>query len=497
MHTIIKFLISGGLAAIVDLLIIHFMDKAGFNYLISINVAFAIAFIVSFSFQKHWTFNDSSNSKIHKQLTLYLTLSGINVFINSILVHFLLYLDMVTQDFILRQLVWAQIIASAIVCVETFFISRNFIFKKEKVDISNKKINTLIVTQKLDMNDSYFGFFHDWVRAFAKESDMVTVISLETKKHDLPSNVKVLSLGKEEGKNKIKYLYLLFKYSFLERKNYDAVFCHMSPLYVITGFPLWKAMDKKIALWYVHRSVDLKLKIATLLSDIIFTATPESFGIKSKKVNYMGQSVDISKFDKKNNLRNEPTEQTKQNGILKIITVGRITAIKRLEMLIDTARELKDNNIPFEINIVGAPVMKEDIEYDRKIRLQIDNALLKDKIIFSGSVANKDIARMYWNSDIFVNLAPTGGLDKAVLEAMASSLPTFVSNTAFKPYLGKYSDDLIFTDSTDLYLKIKNAVERNKINEIGGELRGIVSDKSDLNNLIKDINKKILINKYQ
>lgn len=485
MNLILKYIIGGSTAALVDLSILNYMDSVGFHHRVSVNVAFISAFMVSFLFQKYWTFSDSLSDKVHKQLINYFIVSVINVILNSIIVEIILNFELFVGFPILRELVWAQILSSMIIATESFIIYRYFIFKK----INHAKKNILIITQKVDINDSYFGFFHDWIKNFSQNFNKVTVISLETYKYDLPDNVKVMSLGKELSNSRLKYIILLLKFSFSERKNYDHVFCHMSPLYVISGYLVWKILGKKISLWYVHRNVDFKLKIATLLSDIIFTATPESFGIKSKKVNYMGQSVNVERFSRPVNFVKE-----KDKNLLKIITVGRITPIKRLEILIDTGIDLKKNNIPFEIKIVGAPITEKDIDYEKRIRLQIDEGGIKDNIVFTGPIANKNIQSLYWNSDIFVNLSPNGGLDKASLEAMASSLPTFVSNKAFKPYLGKYADYLLFNASSDLYLKIIEILNNEKSQIIGLELKSMVNEKSNLDNLIKEINRKININ---
>src|SRR3989344_1991125 len=333
MNIIIKYIISGGTAAVVDLAVLNFLDSLGMYYVLSVNIAFIIAFFVSFCLQKYWTFNDAGKSKTHNQLSIYFAVSVSNAFLNTLIIHILLSYGIVTQISFIRPVIIAQIISGALIAFESFIIYRYFIFRKNNIraDGGNKKsLKILIITQKLDMNDSYFGFFHDWISLFSSACEKVIVISLETYKYDLPSNVKVFTLGKEKKNSKIKYLYLLYKYSFLNRKNYDAVFCHMSPLYVISGWFIWKALNKKIALWYVHRSVDLKLRIATILSNIIFTATPESFRIKNKKVKYMGQAVDIKRFTR--------IENKLSDNILKVITVGRITPIKKLEILIEAVR---------------------------------------------------------------------------------------------------------------------------------------------------------------
>ena len=98
----------------------------------------------------------------------------------------------------------------------------------------------LIITQKVDKQDAVLGFFHRWLLEFTKNFEKITVICLERGVFDLPHNAKVLSLGKEQGKSRVKYLWNFYKYIWSERKNYDTVFVHMNQEYVLLGAPIWK-----------------------------------------------------------------------------------------------------------------------------------------------------------------------------------------------------------------------------------------------------------------
>jgi len=61
------------------------------------------------------------------------------------------------------------------------------------------KNRLLIITQKVNKNDSVLSFFHAWIAEFAKHFSRVTVVCLEEGEHSLPENVSVFSLGKEKG----------------------------------------------------------------------------------------------------------------------------------------------------------------------------------------------------------------------------------------------------------------------------------------------------------
>lgn len=341
----------------------------------------------------------------------------------------------------------------------------------------------LIVTQKVDKDDSYFGFFHGWLLEFAKQCDAVTVIGLEVGEYDLPKNVRVYSLGKESGKSKITYVYRLWKYSWRERKNYDSVFAHMSPLFVIYGSLLWKSLGKKISLWYVHRNVDFKLRVATIFADVIFSATPESFRIKSPKVHFMGQAVPVDFYKRSENF------PAKNTSIFSIVSVGRITPIKNLETLIEAANILRDKNFNCHINLVGAPVVSSDFEYKEKLAALIKKYNVGDTVTFIGSVPNKEIASYYWKNDLSINLCPTGGLDKAVLESMAAGTPVMASNQAFKGHFGPYVDMLLFrqNDASDLAQKIVQFSNSPQKEAIRVFLQKKIEESSSLKNLIARI----------
>ena len=295
----------------------------------------------------------------------------------------------------------------------------------------------LILTQKIDVNDDLLGFFHAWAAEFAKHCAKLTIIALGAGEYDLPENVNVLSLGKESIKNRqsaignrqfikrIKYLIRFYRYIIVERKNYDAVLVHMNAEYIILGGLIWRLLSKKIGLWYVHKRVDWKLRLAAKLADVIFTASPGSFRLASNKLKIIGHGIDQSKFNFAPGI--------KSGNDFKIIYVGRISAIKNQRLFIEAADILINQkgikNVRFDL--VGEAVYQEDAAYKEALVQKIAKDRLQDQIKFIGSVPHKDIAAIYQAADLSVNLCPTGGMDKAALESMAAGLPVIVLNKTF------------------------------------------------------------------
>lgn len=258
----------------------------------------------------------------------------------------------------------------------------------------------LIVTQAVDTQDSDLGFFVRWIAEFAKHVEHIEVICLREGNHILPSNVRVHSLGKEKGTSRIKYVFNFYRYIWRLRHNYDAVFVHMNPEYVVLGSPLWRLWDKRIGLWYTHKSVNLKLRFATLLSNVIFTASKESFRLSSKKVHVMGHGIDVDFFS-------PDTSVTRGDWLL---SVGRLMPSKRHNTAIRTAA--RDGK---ELHIAG--------EGSERKKLEKLAHSLGVRVRFLGGLTQTQLREEYRTAARLIHTSETGSLDKVVLEALACGLP--------------------------------------------------------------------------
>lgn len=321
----------------------------------------------------------------------------------------------------------------------------------------------LIITQVVDSEHPVLGFFHRWLLEFSKHVEELHVIALQVGTHDLPENVHIHSLGKEEGVGKLVYLYRFYKYIF--SLKYDHVFVHMNQIYVLLGWKWWKLLGKKVGLWYVHRKVSLSLHFATVFTDHVFTTSSESFRINTKKRTCLGHGIDMKQF--------AVIERTYVDE-LRIMTSGRVTETKRISEIIDAVKELHKNGENVSLSIVGGPVTKEDVAYEKRLR---EGA--PDFISFVGNVPHRELPSILAKHDVFVNLSNTGSKDKAVLEALATGMPVVSSNVAFKGVL-----------PSSLFIKKGDSVARalldvSKINVT--DVTDSVRKENALPNLIKNI----------
>lgn len=335
----------------------------------------------------------------------------------------------------------------------------------------------LIVTQKVNKDDPILGFFHRWIIEFAKHCESVVVICLEKGVYDLPANVKVLSLGKEDGVSRSRYLRRFYSYIWKERMGYDAVFVHMNPIYVILGGFLWKIFGKKVSLWYTHKNVDWKLRVAEKLVHKIFTASKESFRLVSKKVQVMGHGIDVDVFA-------PSPDKNRQNN--QIVSVGRISSTKNQLAIIKGFETLKSLGYSGNLNIVGGPITADDIKYDEDLKEYVRSSNLQDFVNFKGPVSPDDVVDMYKQADVFINLSSTGSMDKAVLEAMACNLKVITSNDAFKNILPP--ENLTDSMPQDIANKINILSKR----PVDSHWREYVISNHSLNSLISHLSKDLI-----
>ena len=98
---------------------------------------------------------------------------------------------------------------------------------------------------------------------------------------------------------------------------------------------------------------------------------------------------------------------------------------------------------------------------------------------------------VYCGADASVNLTPTGGIDKAVLESMAAGTVPFSSNKAFRPYFGAHASELIFADrdADDLTAKLDALLRKSaaKRCSLGTELSAAAREKADVGRIMSRI----------
>ncbi len=339
----------------------------------------------------------------------------------------------------------------------------------------------LILTQKVDKEDSNLGFFHGWISELSKKFEKISVICLEKGEFDLPENVNVFSLGKESGRSKIKYVKNFFNLILGLNREYKLVFVHMNQEYVLLGGFFWKIMRKKIYFWRNHPSGGFLTHVAIWLSNKVFCTSKASFTAKYKKTVLMPVGINTSIFNTESRIKGQ---ESKGN---KILFLGRIAPIKKQELFIKALDLLDKKGVSFEANIYGDSLPKDE-EYHQSLKATVDKLGLNNKIKFYKGVPNYQTPEIYNKHDIFVNLTPSGSFDKTILEATACGCLLVTTNESLS---GEVDEKVIAEDKNPNGIAEKinfwiNANEDERKN-VSQKLQKYVLENHSLNTLINKL----------
>ncbi|PIT89403.1 MAG: hypothetical protein COU27_00520, partial [Candidatus Levybacteria bacterium CG10_big_fil_rev_8_21_14_0_10_36_7] len=329
---------------------------------------------------------------------------------------------------------------------------------------------------------------HAWIQKFSEHFEKVTVICLEKGDFDLPKNVSVFSLGKEHNSSRWFRLTEFYKISWKEKNNYDVVFVHMNQVYIVLMGIFWRMWRKKMALWYTHKSVNFSLRIAEKIVNIIFTASEESFRLNSKKKIVTGHGIDTDIF--------VPDYSKKKSNRLEVLSVGRISHTKGLDLCVRSLYRLKNLQVPFKFSIVGEPITKNDFRYLVDLQKLIKQKDLVKDTEFVGSISNLDSVKYFQAADVFVHPSDTGSLDKVILESMACGTPVVSSNDAAIPIVSKFNSNSAFKkgDEKDLTDKLYYFYKmKDNLHYLQEQIRQEVVGRHNLDKLIGRISEKLIV----
>jgi glycosyltransferase involved in cell wall biosynthesis len=128
-------------------------------------------------------------------------------------------------------------------------------------------------------------------------------------------------------------------------------------------------------------------------------------------------------------------------GPLKIVTVGSLAQrYKGVDVLLRAVAALRDKGTQARVTVVG----------DGKYRTELEKLadLLSVEACFRGAVPRAQVLEILDASDLFVLASKTEGLPRALIEAMARSLPCIATRVGGNPEL-LCDDDLVESDRVD------------------------------------------------
>ncbi len=285
----------------------------------------------------------------------------------------------------------------------------------------------LILTQKVNKKDSVLGFFHGWILALSKHYEEVHVICLEKGEYELPSNVFVYSLGKEEKQSRLQYVFRFYKYIWILRNRYDVVFVHMNQEYVLLGSLIWKLLNKNVFMWRNHYAGTGLTRLAGRLSQGVFCTSKFSFTASFPNTKIMPVGVDESSARMDESIERVPGT---------ILFLGRLDISKNPDVLIKALGLLKKEGLNFKTSFVGG-MSNPDSLYQKELEELARDLSVLDDITFVGAVPNTETFRYYRSHEIFVNCSKSGMFDKTIFKACACGCLVLATSRDFKDLAGE------------------------------------------------------------
>ncbi len=106
-----------------------------------------------------------------------------------------------------------------------------------------------------------------------------------------------------------------------------------------------------------------------------------------------------------------------ESSELSMLTVGRLSATKRLPLLIDAISMLRDQGAKVRLTVVGGGSLESQLH-----RLVSEKGL-GEAVTLLGRQGMEDMPDLYRQYDLYVSASAQEGMSNAMLEAMASGLP--------------------------------------------------------------------------
>lgn len=208
-----------------------------------------------------------------------------------------------------------------------------------------------------------------------------------------------------------------------------------------------------------------------------------AMGVKPKRMEVIPVGVDIDRF-KKDDRGDEIRKRHGLEGKKVLITVGRMSFEKKVDLLITTMKRFDDD---VALLVCGKGPMDKEWR-----QLAIDEGV-SDKVVFAGFVPDDELISYYSCADIFITASKFETQGLTTLEAMACEIPALCANgRAFTDVIKDgYNGYLFETTEDDCERVIRQGLEH--IDELKkgaretAELYSIQSTAESLDKLYKEI----------
>lgn len=326
-----------------------------------------------------------------------------------------------------------------------------------------ERSRVVFVTQQIDPDHPNLAAAASMVRALAAQVDEVVVLALRAVPGALPENCRVHVIGAQTQALRGARFAAALARELVPRPL--AVVAHMSPIYAVLAAPLCRPLLVPVILWFTHWRTSTTLRLAVHASTAIATVDMSSFPIASGKVAAIGHGIDVGDFPCRPTPPAEPP--------LRALAVGRTSPAKGLAAVIAGVRRAQEQGLAVELEIRGPSETGEERDHRRRLV-----ELAGDGVRVEEPVSRRLLPEVFARTDLVVNAAAAGSLDKSVFEACASCVPVLASNPGFASLL---PPELLFKrgDAGQIAERLASFASRDTgdRSDLGHELRRQVEER--------------------
>jgi glycosyltransferase involved in cell wall biosynthesis len=256
-----------------------------------------------------------------------------------------------------------------------------------------------------------------------------------------PSNVTIINMSGHGSKYTFNYA------KKLKQKNFAYI-----PM--IGGINM--SLDGKALMYYKnahHLLVHTKLQQQKLLAHPNFS----NFDIR-----VLPLGINLNKF--------KPSYSEKQDTKFNLLFVGRIMALKRVDLIIDVVKALKDANVNCNLRIIG---FTGDKGYYNQLQEKIKKLELTDCIEFLGTIKQENLVNYYQKADLLLLPSEHESFGMVMVEAMACETPVAaIANTGGADEIVSNQIDGLLCTKDEYVAEIQNLFQNpEKLKSFGKEAR--------------------------
>ncbi|MEO8517409.1 MAG: glycosyltransferase [Flavobacterium sp.] len=167
---------------------------------------------------------------------------------------------------------------------------------------------------------------------------------------------------------------------------------------------------KKIIQHYAYKKADLIHAWGPIMAEHM-----KKSNVDMSKVMMMPKGINLHFFEFKD---------TSKNPIIKAIVTRSLLPEYKHDVILKAFSILKEQNIPFELTIVGDGVLLS------KLKALATTLNIEDQVIFTGRISNNELPKLLKESNLYISMPVTEGVSASLFEAMACGNYPIVTDLA-------------------------------------------------------------------